>query len=300
MTRTIWLASYPKSGNTWMRILTANLSVSHDQPVDINDLPSGGASARFAFDYIVLIDSGLLAHDEIDNLRPRAYATVARDRFEEGSRRLDAPPARFVKVHDAYTMNAAGEPLLAGAQGAHGAIVIVRDPRDIAPSLANHSNISIDEAIAWMNDDNMAYCKATNRLHTQLRQKLHGWSAHVASWLDQRDIPIHLVRYEDLHNDTAGVLRRILAFVGFSAPDEALSRAVAFSAFDRLQQKERQSGFVEAPRSNGIKFFRRGEVGSWRNELTPRQVASIESHHERMMLRLGYELSCVSKLARAG
>ena len=45
-----------------------------------------------------------------------------------------------------------GEPLLAGARGANGAIVVVRDPRDIAPSLASHRNTSIDDAIAFMND----------------------------------------------------------------------------------------------------------------------------------------------------
>ncbi|MGC1778963.1 MAG: hypothetical protein WBB34_13525 [Xanthobacteraceae bacterium] len=61
MTRTIWLASYPKSGNTWFRMLVANLSAT-DKPVDINDLPERGgiASARGPFDHLTLIDSGLL------------------------------------------------------------------------------------------------------------------------------------------------------------------------------------------------------------------------------------------------
>ena len=63
------------------------------------------------------------------------------------------PPVRFVKAHDAYTLTPTGEPLLAGARGADAAIVIVRDPRDVAPSLANHNGTGIDEAIAFMNDD---------------------------------------------------------------------------------------------------------------------------------------------------
>ena len=78
-TRTVWLASYPKSGNTWMRMLIANLSAK-DAPADINDLPERGgiASARGPFDYLTLIDSGLLTHDEIDVLRPRVYEELAR------------------------------------------------------------------------------------------------------------------------------------------------------------------------------------------------------------------------------
>src|SRR6185503_16945022 len=67
MTRTIWLSSYPKSGNTWFRMLVANLNAI-DTPVDINALPERGgiASARAPFDHLTLIDSGLLTHDEID------------------------------------------------------------------------------------------------------------------------------------------------------------------------------------------------------------------------------------------
>ena len=55
--------------------------------------------------------------------------------------RKTPPPVRFVKVHDAYTLTPKGEPLLAGRRGADGAIVIVRDPRDVAPSLANHNRV---------------------------------------------------------------------------------------------------------------------------------------------------------------
>jgi hypothetical protein len=80
MRRTIWLASYPKSGNTWFRILLANLSARDGKPVDINDLPedAGIASARGPFDRVSLIESGLLTHDEIDCLRPRIYEALAR------------------------------------------------------------------------------------------------------------------------------------------------------------------------------------------------------------------------------
>ena len=64
----------------------------------------------------------------------------------------EAQSVRFVKVHDAYTLTPKGEPLLAGARGADGAIVIVRDPRDVAPSFANHSSTTIDDAVAFMNN----------------------------------------------------------------------------------------------------------------------------------------------------
>jgi aryl sulfotransferase len=294
VTRTVWLASYPKSGNTWFRLLVANLSADDGKPVDINDLPERGgiASARGPFDHLLLIDSGLLTHDEADSLRPRVYEELARgaddDEYDDPQA---APPVRFVKVHDAYTLTPKGEPLLAGRRGAEAAIVIVRDPRDIAPSLANHNRSSIDKAVAFINDKDAAFCGRTNRQPHQLRQQLPGWSAHVASWLDQSDIPVHLIRYEDLTADSAGTFARALAFAARPAAAEQVARAIEFAAFAQLQAQEREKGFREAPPWAEMRFFRRGEVGAWRDELTPEQVASIEAEHGPMMQRLGYELS---------
>jgi hypothetical protein len=301
VTRRIWLASYPKSGNTWLRMLIANLAAKDDQPVGINDLAatSNIASARGPFDDLLLIDSGLLTHDEADCLRPRVYEELARgaDSREEDSR--EAPPAvHFPKVHDAYTLTPLGEPLLAGARGADGAIVIVRDPRDVAPSLASHRNTSVDDAIAFMNDRDAQFSASTTKQNSQLRQKLPGWSAHVASWLDQTDIPIHLVRYEDLQTDTAAMLRRALQFAGQAATDDDICRAVQFADFARLRLQEEEKGFREAPQQAGARFFRRGEAGGWRDELTPDQAARIVAAHGAVMRRLGYDVTLAPLLAQ--
>ena len=295
--RTIWLASYPKSGNTWLRMLVANLSATNDCPVDINDLPERGgmASGREPFDTLLLIESGVLTHDECDRLRPLLHA--ARARFagvdDEDLENSDAPDdVRFVKTHDAYTLTPAGEPLLAGARGAHGAILIVRDPRDVAPSLANHNNSSIDDAIAFMSDPLACFSGNPGRQHNQLRQQLPTWSGFNESWLSQTDIPVHLVRYEDLAADPVRTFRAALEFAGREATAEQVERAVRFADFGNLQRQEREKGFREGPRPyvDG-QFFRRGEAGAWRDELTAEQVALIEAAHEPMMRRLGYALA---------
>ncbi|MCF8478532.1 MAG: sulfotransferase domain-containing protein [Pseudolabrys sp.] len=304
MMHTIWLASFPKSGNTWLRMLIANLSASGDKPADINDLPerNGIASAREPFDDITLIDSGLLTHDEIDCLRPRVHEELAQDDADEDDDRLkDLPPVRFVKVHDAYILTPKAEPLLAGARGADGAIVIVRDPRDVAPSLASHNRSSIDQAITFMNNKTAAFCARPTRQHNQLRQRIPGWSEHIASWLDQRDIPIHLIRYEDMQANPTGGLTRALAFAKRDASMEEIARAVRLADFSQLQAQEREKGFCEAPRARpGGQFFRRGIAGAWRDELNREQVARIEAAHAPMMRRLGYALASSPPLACAG
>lgn len=287
-----WIASYPKSGNTWMRVLLANLRAADGAPVRINAIPDMGgglAASREMFDALLLIDSGLLTQDEIDALRPRLHEEMARDGPAD-NRSANPPAICFTKVHDAYTLTARGEPLLAGARGADGAIVIVRDPRDVAPSLAHHHDAPIDEAIAFMASPRAAF--SDNRRATHLRQCLLAWHSHVASWLEQRDIPVHLVRYEDMLSDTRAVLRGAAAFAGCDAAEEAIDRAVRYSEFAELRRQEQEEGFSEVMLAAGYRtFFRRGEAGAWRDELTAEQVARIESVHGAMMRRLGYELA---------
>jgi hypothetical protein len=298
LSRYCWLASYPKSGNTWFRMVVANLLAQGDEPVDINMLPerAGIASARQPFDNILLIDSELLTHQEVDRMRPmlhRFLAAQSDDDFADPQHRREEadridPRAPLVKTHDGYTKTDRGEPLLGGAEAASGAILIVRDPRDVAPSLANHMAIDIDAAISFMAAPASSFCGSVNSVSNQLRQRLLGWSAWQASWLEQGDLPVHLVRYEDMKADPVAILAAALAFAGQSVDMAALARAVDLARFDRLQAREARTGFREAPA--GRQFFRRGESGGWRGELSSERVARIVDDHGTMMERLGYDL----------
>jgi hypothetical protein len=292
----VWLASYPKCGNTWFRLLLANLG--RHEPVDINamDLEGGIASARARFDNTFQFASGLLSHEECDGLRPELYRALAEgtagaagtDGADDGR---DSGPGglRFVKTHDAWTMAPTGEPLLGGRAAARGAILIVRDPRDVVASLANHNGQTLDEAIAFMADPASAFAGRRDRQPRQLRQQLLGWSGFCRSWLDQRDVPVHLVRYEDMQCATAAELGRALAFAGVDAPPSACEKAAELSAFDKARAQEAEAGFGEAPaRMNEGRFFRSGRVGGWRSELAPEQCRRVEADHAEMMERLGY------------
>jgi aryl sulfotransferase len=299
MNERVWLASYPKSGNTWFRVLIGCLALKDGEAVDVNMTAAKGgiASARMPFDLTTLIDSDLLTADEIDRLRPRVYEALAQSLEEEPEEAGETPALEFVKTHDAYTMTSAGEPLLAGARGAKAAILIVRDPRDIVASLANHNQSTLDEAIGVMNDPDAALCAKSDRVHKQFRQIMLSWSGYVESWLDQPDIPVHLVRYEAMKRDTAATFAEAMAFAGQPISLEEAARAARLADFSELQAQERERGFGEKPPRTEA-FFRKGQTGAWRDELTPEQVECIEAAHAPMMARLGYELSL--KLAPAG
>jgi aryl sulfotransferase len=297
VTEFAWLASYPKSGNTWFRLLIANLAPG-DKPADINALPERGgiASGRGDFHFHTLIDSGLLTHDEADVLRPRVYEAIAEhgdgesaDFGHDESDQSRLP--RLIKAHDAYLDTPLGEPLLAAARGARRAILIVRDPRDVAPSLANHRRSTIDAAIDFLVDRQACFAAGARNQNAQLRQRLLDWSGHAASWLEQGDLPVHLVRYEDLKAAPVETFTAALDFLGVSFSPGEVERAVDFASFERLQAQEKANGFTEWRTQDGKSlFFRRGESQGWRRELTPDQVRRIEAAHAPMMARLGYAI----------
>ncbi|MEI9994408.1 MAG: sulfotransferase domain-containing protein [Rhizomicrobium sp.] len=289
MSGLVWLASYPKSGNTWFRLLLSNLAGQGETDINDPNEDMSVASARYPFDDITMLDSSLLTPDEVDLLRPSVFETIAGGDYRDysASREIaNGPWPRIMKVHDAYTRNADGRPLLGAAQGA---IVIVRDPRAVAPSLANHLGCSIDAAIETLGSENNVFGGVSGRLGVQLRQKLLSWSSHVASWLDQSDVPVHLVRYEALKADTPGVLRAALAFAGRDITPAEAGQAARLADFARLQAQERAKGFREWTSPHGGLFFRRGEAEAWREELSPPQIARIEADHAAMMRRLGYK-----------
>lgn len=274
----VWLASFPKSGNTWFRMLLANWLAAGDQPVGINNLKLGGNHlvTREAFDGATLLDSGLLQPGEVDRLRPAVNNILA----------AEAEGAWYVKTHEAYRRNADGEPLLGGA-AVRAAIYLVRDPRDIASSLARHFDTSLERAIAILNSPHSALAAPPTRQSVSLPQLLLGWSGHAASWLVQSDVPVHLLRYEDLKADTPAAFRRALEFLGEPADALRLDGAVRHSSFGELQRQEQAGGFRE--RVSAVHpFFRRGGAGAWRDDLSPEQVQQIEATHRGMMERLGY------------
>jgi hypothetical protein len=273
----VWLASYPKSGNTWFRAFLANLLRDGNEPVHINELNTGSiASARQVFDDVVGIDAADLTPDEIDALRPAVYRKWAESYDDVG----------FHKVHDAYVRTDGKRPLIP-AEATRGALYFVRNPLDVAVSYAHHSGTDADTVIGWMADPTHCFAAGPGRLHEQLRQQMSTWSGHVTSWVDQDDFPVHVVRYEDMRRCPEPTFGAAAEFAGLSTEPTLLARALAFADFGELQRQEAADGFREKSPS-ATSFFRQGEVGSWQGRLTAAQVERLVADHDQVMERFGY------------
>lgn len=269
-----WIASYPKSGNTWLRLFLEALLAGS---LDINRLKKvgGHAAIRAEFDRLLDIPSSDLTDDEITNARPSLYQMEANT----------ATQPLLRKAHDAWHLTPAGKPLFP-PELTLGAVYLVRDPRDVAVSLAHHLTQDIDRTITRMNDPSAVMERAKFRMQSQLPQRLLTWQQHVQSWLNA-PIPVLLVKYEDLLADPVNRFGEIADFLKLAVTSERIAAAVQTVQFDRLRDLEASNGFAEKP-PDASRFFRRGIAGGWQDTLTPNQIERIETHHADMMRRLGY------------
>lgn len=276
MPRTVWLASYPKSGNTWFRFFIANLLHPGGEPLDLNNLPVSTpiASSRSHFDNLLGIPSALLNPAEIARLRPAADRELSCTWLE---------PLLLRKVHDAYTWLGDGQPML-GRSPDFAAIYIVRDPWDVAVSMTNHFDYTVNEAVDRLCTSDFTLARSHKGLSNQLAQRLLSWEGHVMSWLDA-PLSLHLMRYEEMRNEPVRVFRGAVRFLGLPHDDEAIEAALDACRFERLQSQERDRRFNEAPRHTR-QFFRSGKVGEGLATLGADQLARLAAMKAKVDLAI--------------
>ena len=273
LTHITWIASYPKSGNTWLRVFLANYLDGGEAPVAINDLPglSHGEMAAGLFGQIAGKPVAALDGEAVQRLRPVVHRAIA------GLRR----DPNLVKTHNAL-VSLFGVPIVTPAV-TRNAVYVLRNPLDVAISYADHFGVSLDQAIA-------ALARADNRTKTTEKlvfQFLADWSTHVKSWLQAPGLPLHTVRYEDMLEEPHETFGAAVRFLGLPLDTARLERAIRHSAFSELRAQESASGFHERSAESDA-FFREGRAGQWRDKLAPAQVDAIVEAHGEVMARHGY------------
>ncbi len=274
MSGIIWLASYPKSGNTWLRAFLANYLTKARRPVAINDLPNHilGDNMLLHYEQFTGRKSDELTDTEVARLRPAIHRW-----FAESSQN-DV----FVKTHNVIAQ-VDGAPLITPSATV-GAIYVVRNPMDVAVSFAHHYQVDYARAVESLGEEN--YClPPTSGL---LPQYLGSWSGHVRSWIDAPGLTLHLMHYEDMLKKPLATFGRLTKFLGFRRDPARLRRAIRFSSFGELSAQERETRFVEARPDDKTAFFRSGAAGAWREVLTDDQVEALVSRNRALLVRLGY------------
>ena len=270
----IWLASYPKSGNTWLRAFLANYLQDRPAPVPINELVQFSLGDGFLIHYERLIGrpAAELSMAELARLRPKVHEHFATAKGQ----------TVFVKTHN-LVGEAEGTALITPAATA-GAIYILRNPLDLAVSYAHHYRVSLDRAVEILCTPD-AVLPGTARA---LPYYLGSWSQHVTSWCQAPGLTPLVLRYEDLLATPEEGFGAVVRFLNLPDEPARLAKAIRFSAFDELAGQEQTDTFDEQPQGADVAFFRTGKAGVWRAALNPEQVARVVAAHRTVMERFGY------------
>ena len=273
MRRIHWIASYPKSGNTWVRAIVDRI-VHPERPLDLNALGTMAPSFARLTEKFVARNGIRLSGSAPGEVR-RCWTAVQREICEGAQQEI------FVKTHNVAARFDSGP--FPDPDFSAGAIYILRDPRDVALSYAWHYKMTLGLAV-------VALCTSTAFNVKQERQGLTellmSWGEHVFGWTSLKRCPLLVLRYEDLLADPATGVRAIGDFLARPVSDEQVRDIVAATGFNQLKDQEKAHGFNESVRREG--FFRTGTAGQWREIEDQTVFAPLLEKNARMMRKHGY------------
>ncbi len=273
----VLIASYPKSGNTWVRAVIQGL-LTPEHAGDINRIDIGlyGHSRRRVFDYYAAASAADMTPEEIELTLPSVYEDVA----------ADARNLVFIKVHDRARRTPRGEWVFP-PQAVRQVIYLVRHPFDVAASFSNHLGFSIEETVRIMSGERPNWFQAESMLPLSLQETDGSWSQNAESWLNP-DIPYRVLcmRYEDMQRDELAAFRKIAEALSLPT-DDRLQQAVEAAHINRLKASEVRGGFRERP-TTSPSFFRQGGSMTWQGKLTEELRATLARENEAVMKMLGY------------
>ena len=278
MAEICWLASFPKSGNTWLRAFLVNYMRDPDTPIGINEVATLFYSDSQAKPYLEVSGKTTIADltvAEVNTLRPKVQELFVRS----------SPDTVFVKTHNPVIV-LDGTPVI-DPKCTGGAIYLVRNPLDVATSYAHHESVTVDKMIDNIANDAFFGKQGGETAYTHLGN----WSRHVDSWTRAPGMHLHVARYEDMVRAPTPTFEAILAFLGVPIERDRLAKALRFCSFRELAGQEAQEGFLEAKTDetgSPVKFFHKGEVGRWRDAMSDDQARRVIDTHREVMVRLGY------------
>ena len=278
-----WIASYPKSGNTWLRTLLSAYYYSKDgiyKESLIKNIGQFPEKKHFqGFDYLpkVVIDTS-------------RYWIKAQERINRDKK------LRFFKTHNVY--GSINEHKFTDKTNSIGCIYIVRDPRNVITSLKNHYELSYPEALEWMINPKKYIYDYENLEEYSDFQFISSWENNYKAWKSQRDFPIKIVKYEDLMDKTYSVFLEIIEFINHvTNTNEKINRlkvknSVNSTSFSKLKANEKQFGFSESVKSKKdnkqIPFFFLGPENNWKKILDEDFKNKLNKVFEKNLKELSY------------
>ncbi len=270
----VWLASFPKSGNTWLRLFIANYLMNAKEPFPINKAHLLTFGDMMGSPYEKLAGKPLAQLDDaaIDALRPRVHRALAGQKAD----------IMLVKTHQAVVQRDRAWTVTHDVTKA--SIYVIRNPLDVAVSYAHHYGREPSEIIEALDSP---WHKLPGDKKAMVTQYLGRWSDHVLSWVDDRILKPLVLRYEDMKRDPHAEFSKAITHLGLDIDPERLDRAIRFSSFEELSRQENDAGFIERSK-NADRFFRGGRIGDGLTSFSEAEVARVIDNHKAVLERFGY------------
>ena len=281
----IWIASYPKSGNTWIRSLLGSYFFTKN--------------GIFNFDVLKSIEQ-FTPHipDSILDEKIHYQSKVSKSWIISQKKINEDNKIHFLKTHNA--MCAINGNSFTDKFNTLAAIYVVRDPRNVLTSISHHYEINQNESLEFLtNKREIIYPikpGSKNKSNENDFNFLSDWSTHYNSWKNIGFCPIKIIKYEDIIlNDKKtfiSILNFLSKFMKSNINEEKLKNALQSTSFDKLSSLEKKIGFDESVYSKNtqkkIKFFNLGKKNKWKKMLDKNIAKNIEKTFSKEMNELGY------------
>ena len=278
----IWLASFPKSGNTWMRaFLSSYLYLDLDKE-------------NFTFNLLKKIER-FPNLNQLNNIgiKPKSFLDVAKSWIPTQNHINLNNKINLLKTHQAFG-NFENFPFT-DSNNTLGAIYLVRDPRDVLISYSKHMKQSIDKTLDLVLEDDSKgnLFEGKNSVIGEMRGS---WSQHYNSWKYSNLKEKIIIKYEDLINNPFDTFSKVISHLNYlfrklSFPletnAERIRKCIQISNFNNLQNLEKKSGFSDNIKS-GATFFNKGTTNQWQDELNDKIIYKIEKKFKKEMKELNY------------
>ena len=275
----IWIASYPKSGNTWVRSIISSYFFTDTGDFDFNLLKN-----------ISLYPGPKYFKNKIN--KPGEVSL-----FWESSQKniVSKEKQTFLKTHNALI--ALNNRLFTSEKTSLGAIYIVRDPRNILSSLKNHYDFKdYDETFKFMKNKKKYIWDIRKNNDYSGFQFLGSWQEHYKSWIKNQKFKTLLVKYEDLERDCYSTSLKLIQYILLlkgkesKVDEKKLFRSIESTKFDVLKKKENDFGFDESIKVNDINksFFFLGPENKWQKKLPNDILKKIENEFQEDLKYFNY------------
>ena len=276
----IWISSYPKSGNTYLRSFLSSYYYSKD--------------GKFDFDHLLNINQ--FPSLRYSDSKSYTFVEAAKNWIEDQKKFFIKEKLFFLKTHNSleeyfgYKFTKSSETL--------GAIYIVRDPRNVASSMCNHYPMSLNEIYNKMIDKNASLSKKDSDGNLSNFSFLGTWANHYKSWKNNFEFKTLFVKYEDLEENAHDEFWKILTFIeeitGQNKPINKMKfeNSINSTNFSNLKQKEKLNGFKESPtfkKNNKTNFFNLGFKNKWQQNLPEEISNKIKDKFLNELKELKYE-----------